>query len=163
MSPLVDSVIEGYNATVFAYGSTGSGKTLLAETLAEDLEVGLDRQLHQSGVIIQQLQLLHVELAQYIVAKRLHGVANSGICARHRETGQGAAHRHLGSLARCHAEPHKHQDRDRNLAQAWRGAQRLLLCDETPPGLARWAEKIRQGLGRERPRRGRCGHSCPTQ
>ncbi|VDL72057.1 unnamed protein product [Nippostrongylus brasiliensis] len=26
-SPLVDSVVAGYNATVFAYGATGSGKT----------------------------------------------------------------------------------------------------------------------------------------
>jgi kinesin family member 6/9 len=25
--PVVDSVIEGYNGTIFAYGQTGSGKT----------------------------------------------------------------------------------------------------------------------------------------
>lgn len=25
--PIIDSVVEGFNATVFAYGATGSGKT----------------------------------------------------------------------------------------------------------------------------------------
>jgi len=36
---LVEDVIEGYNGTMFAYGQTGCGKTLLAQSLAEMLDV----------------------------------------------------------------------------------------------------------------------------
>lgn len=36
--PLVDSVLEGYNATIFAYGQTGTGKTYTMEGVRDDPE-----------------------------------------------------------------------------------------------------------------------------
>lgn len=38
MRPIVDSVLEGYNCTVFAYGQTGTGKTYTMEGIATDKE-----------------------------------------------------------------------------------------------------------------------------
>jgi kinesin family protein 3/17 len=43
VKPLVDSVLEGYNGTVFAYGQTGSGKTFTME--------GKDDPKHLRGII----------------------------------------------------------------------------------------------------------------
>jgi kinesin family protein 3/17 len=34
--PLVDSVLQGYNGTIFAYGQTGTGKTYTMEGIAKD-------------------------------------------------------------------------------------------------------------------------------
>lgn len=34
--PLVDSVLEGFNGTIFAYGQTGTGKTFTMEGCADD-------------------------------------------------------------------------------------------------------------------------------
>jgi kinesin family protein 18/19 len=36
--PLLDSVLDGYNATVFAYGATGCGKTHTITYVAEDVD-----------------------------------------------------------------------------------------------------------------------------
>jgi kinesin family protein 18/19 len=36
--PLLDSVLDGYNATVFAYGATGCGKTHTITCVANDAE-----------------------------------------------------------------------------------------------------------------------------
>ena len=38
MRPIVDSVLEGYNCTVFAYGQTGTGKTYTMEGISTDKE-----------------------------------------------------------------------------------------------------------------------------
>lgn len=38
MRPIVDSVLEGYNCTVFAYGQTGTGKTYTMEGVSTDKE-----------------------------------------------------------------------------------------------------------------------------
>eukprot|EP00112_Aurelia_sp_Birch-Aquarium-sp1_P008558 Seg1946.8 transcript_id=Seg1946.8/GoldUCD/mRNA.D3Y31 product="Kinesin-like protein KIF3B" protein_id=Seg1946.8/GoldUCD/D3Y31 len=38
-SPLVDSVLNGYNGTIFAYGQTGTGKTFTMEGVRSDLEL----------------------------------------------------------------------------------------------------------------------------
>ena len=38
MKPLVDSVLQGYNGTIFAYGQTGTGKTYTMEGIAKDVE-----------------------------------------------------------------------------------------------------------------------------
>jgi kinesin family protein 18/19 len=37
--PLLDSVLDGYNATVFAYGATGCGKTHTITYVAEHVDV----------------------------------------------------------------------------------------------------------------------------
>ena len=37
--PVVDSVLEGYNGTIFAYGQTGTGKTFTMEGVAEPAEL----------------------------------------------------------------------------------------------------------------------------
>jgi len=34
--PLVSSVLEGFNATIFAYGQTGTGKTFTMEGIRDD-------------------------------------------------------------------------------------------------------------------------------
>lgn len=39
--PIVDSVLEGYNGTVFAYGQTGTGKTHTMDGGAGDSERGI--------------------------------------------------------------------------------------------------------------------------
>ena len=39
--PIVDSVLEGYNGTVFAYGQTGTGKTHTMDGGAGDTERGI--------------------------------------------------------------------------------------------------------------------------
>ena len=39
--PIVDSVLEGYNGTVFAYGQTGTGKTHTMDGGAGDAERGI--------------------------------------------------------------------------------------------------------------------------
>ena len=39
--PIVDSVLEGYNGTVFAYGQTGTGKTHTMDGGAGDIERGI--------------------------------------------------------------------------------------------------------------------------
>ena len=39
--PIVDSVLEGYNGTVFAYGQTGTGKTHTMDGGADDSERGI--------------------------------------------------------------------------------------------------------------------------
>ena len=39
--PIVDSVLEGYNGTVFAYGQTGTGKTHTMDGSAGDSERGI--------------------------------------------------------------------------------------------------------------------------
>ncbi len=36
-SPLIKQVLKGYNATIFAYGQTGTGKTYTMEGLREDV------------------------------------------------------------------------------------------------------------------------------
>lgn len=36
--PLVNSVLQGYNGTIFAYGQTGTGKTYTMEGVAKDPE-----------------------------------------------------------------------------------------------------------------------------
>ena len=38
-APLVNSVLEGFNGTIFAYGQTGSGKTFTMEGIKNDLEM----------------------------------------------------------------------------------------------------------------------------
>ena len=37
-APLVNSVLEGFNGTIFAYGQTGAGKTFTMEGLRDDAE-----------------------------------------------------------------------------------------------------------------------------
>ncbi len=39
--PLVESVIEGYNGTIFAYGQTGCGKTFTMEVRVQSIETVL--------------------------------------------------------------------------------------------------------------------------
>ena len=41
--PIVESVLEGYNGTVFAYGQTGTGKTFTME--------GVSSQDHLKGIM----------------------------------------------------------------------------------------------------------------
>jgi kinesin family protein 18/19 len=38
--PLLDSVLDGYNATVFAYGATGCGKTHTITYVGERIDAG---------------------------------------------------------------------------------------------------------------------------
>ena len=62
--PLVDSVLQGYNATVFAYGATGSGKTYTMEGLHDVPE--------QRGVIPNSFEHIFSHIAksenqQYLV------------------------------------------------------------------------------------------------
>jgi len=47
-SPIVDSVLEGYNGTIFAYGQTGTGKTHTMEGVQDDVE--------QRGIIPNSFQ-----------------------------------------------------------------------------------------------------------
>ena len=49
VSPLITSVIQGYNSTIFAYGVTGSGKTYTMSGEGDG---------HQHGVIPRSLSLL---------------------------------------------------------------------------------------------------------
>lgn len=41
--PLVDSVLEGFNGTIFAYGQTGTGKTFTMEGLLDFSLICADR------------------------------------------------------------------------------------------------------------------------
>jgi kinesin family protein 18/19 len=52
---VLDSVVEGYNATVFAYGATSSGKT---HTMIGEREIGME------GIMVQSLRYLFDRLAR---------------------------------------------------------------------------------------------------
>ena len=54
--PVVDSVLEGYNGTIFAYGQTGSGKTF---TITGGAERYVDR-----GIIPRALSYVFAKLAE---------------------------------------------------------------------------------------------------
>ena len=49
--PLVESVIEGYNGTIFAYGQTGCGKTFTMEVRMQSIEaVLLQSESHRNHI-----------------------------------------------------------------------------------------------------------------
>lgn len=54
--PLVDSVLEGYNGTIFAYGQTGTGKTYTMEGIRNNEE--------KRGVIPQSFDHIFNHIAQ---------------------------------------------------------------------------------------------------
>lgn len=57
MSPLVNSVMDGYNACIFAYGQTGAGKTFTMEGGAGSEAMGVNgRALRQLFSAIEQQQ-----------------------------------------------------------------------------------------------------------
>ena len=54
--PLVDSVLQGYNGTIFAYGQTGTGKTYTMEGVAKDPD--------KQGVIPRSFEHIFKHIAQ---------------------------------------------------------------------------------------------------
>lgn len=64
--PLVDSCLEGYNATCIAYGQTGSGKThtILGQTDQSDHTVPPERDMSEAGVIPRALRALFRSLTE---------------------------------------------------------------------------------------------------
>jgi kinesin family protein 6/9 len=77
--PVVDSVLEGYNGTIFAYGQTGSGKTF---TITGGAERYADR-----GIIPRMISHVFAKLAeardtQYEVRVSYLEIYNEAGCAR---------------------------------------------------------------------------------
>ncbi|KAK6765055.1 hypothetical protein RB195_025114 [Necator americanus] len=69
-SPLVDSIVAGYNATVFAYGATGSGKTftMIGTKERPGLMSLLTQNLYQKiDVEEYQLQLSYLEIYNEVI------------------------------------------------------------------------------------------------
>lgn len=64
--PLVDSCLEGYNATCIAYGQTGSGKThtILGQTDQSDHTVPPEKDNSEAGVIPRALRALFRSLTE---------------------------------------------------------------------------------------------------
>mmetsp|Transcript_15336 Transcript_15336/g.28881 ORF Transcript_15336/g.28881 Transcript_15336/m.28881 type:complete len:949 (-) Transcript_15336:145-2991(-) len=64
--PLVDSCLEGYNATCIAYGQTGSGKThtILGQTDQSDHTVPPEKDMSEAGVIPRALRALFRSLME---------------------------------------------------------------------------------------------------
>lgn len=64
--PLVDSCLEGYNATCIAYGQTGSGKThtILGQTDQSDHTVPPEKDMSEAGVIPRALRALFRSLTE---------------------------------------------------------------------------------------------------
>eukprot|EP00118_Oscarella_pearsei_P008574 m.45083 g.45083 ORF g.45083 m.45083 type:complete len:132 (+) comp33564_c0_seq3:215-610(+) len=54
--PIVESVLEGYNGTIFAYGQTGTGKTFTMEGIRSDVE--------QRGVIPNSFDHVFTHIAR---------------------------------------------------------------------------------------------------
>lgn len=54
--PLVESVLQGYNGTIFAYGQTGTGKTYTMEGVAKDPE--------KQGLIPRSFEHIFSHIAQ---------------------------------------------------------------------------------------------------
>ena len=54
--PLVNSVLQGYNGTIFAYGQTGTGKTYTMEGVAKDPD--------KQGVIPRSFEHIFQHIAQ---------------------------------------------------------------------------------------------------
>jgi len=66
VKPLVNSCLEGYNATCIAYGQTGSGKThtILGQTDQSDHTVSPEEDQSEAGVIPRALRALFRTLAE---------------------------------------------------------------------------------------------------
>nr|CDJ91555.1 Kinesin domain containing protein [Haemonchus contortus] len=74
-SPLVDSVVAGYNATVFAYGATGSGKTftMIGTKERPGLMSLLTQSLYQKISLDQyQVQLSYLEIYNEVIRDLLN-------------------------------------------------------------------------------------------
>ncbi|KAK5986984.1 Kinesin motor domain-containing protein [Trichostrongylus colubriformis] len=68
-SPLVDTVVSGYNATVFAYGATGSGKTftMIGTKDRPGLMSLLTQSLYQKITDEYQVQLSYLEIYNEVI------------------------------------------------------------------------------------------------
>ncbi|DAZ98814.1 TPA: LOW QUALITY PROTEIN: hypothetical protein N0F65_000970 [Lagenidium giganteum] len=72
VTALLDSVVEGYLATVFAYGQTGSGKTYSMSGIEELLAAARKKSLEPvSGQFSSRSQTMDVELSDGIIPRAL--------------------------------------------------------------------------------------------
>merc|ERR1719473_2629400 len=64
--PILDSVLEGYNGTIFAYGQTGTGKTFTMEGVntPEELKGVIPRSFNQ---IFEQIELRGGQSTEFLV------------------------------------------------------------------------------------------------
>lgn len=77
-APIIDSVLEGFNGTVFAYGQTGTGKTFTMEGVHDvpDLRGLMPRAFHR---IFDQITLLSSDTKKFLVSAAFIEIYNDQV------------------------------------------------------------------------------------